>query len=70
MRVAREQRRSGHAGHDGKVTLHIHLYPKSWTGKLRGTTEILYGIAGCCGLAGSGHPTPPPSNVMNSRRFS
>jgi len=28
------------------------------------------GIAGCCARAASGHPaTPPPTSVMNSRRF-
>ena len=27
------------------------------------------GIAGCCARAASGHAAAPPSNVMNSRRF-
>ena len=77
MRVPREQRRSGHAGHDGKVltatisqaTLHIPLYPKCWTGKLTAAAEILYAIAGCCARAASGHAaTAPPSAASNSRR--
>jgi hypothetical protein len=53
-----------------QATLHIHLYPKSWTGKLTGVTEILYGIVGCCACAASGHAAAaPPSSVMNARRF-
>jgi hypothetical protein len=31
-----------------QATPHIHLYPKSWTAKLTGATEVLYGIADCC----------------------
>jgi hypothetical protein len=52
-----------------QATLHIHLYPKSWTGKLTGAAEILYAIAGCCACAASGHAAAPPRSVMKSRRF-
>jgi hypothetical protein len=53
-----------------QATPHIHLYPKSWTAKLSGATEVLYGIAGCCARAASGQAAAaPPSSVMNSRPY-
>jgi uncharacterized protein YggU (UPF0235/DUF167 family) len=50
-----------------QATLHIHLYPKGWTGKLTGAAEILYAIACCCAPAASGQAAAALINEMNSR---